>query len=153
VILAASPIESARLCLMSDPGGPGLGNSSGYVGRNVMFHHQTVGVGIYPQDLHGERGKAVTTGIADFPGKPNEPDHRLGGIVEFGTNSKKTSDAVQYMNLGFRGAKLKSFLRSSPFGRHISVLIMQGEDAPQLANRVDLDPAVKDINGLPVPRI
>ena len=153
VILAASPVESARLCLLSNPGGPGLGNSSGMVGRNLMYHHQTVGVGIYPQDLHGERGKSVTTGIADFRGKPNDPDHPLGGIVEFGTNSEKISDAVQYMNLGFRGATLKSYLRSSPFGRHISVLIMQGEDAPQLTNRVDLDPAVKDINGLPVPRI
>ena len=153
VVLAASPIESARLCLLSDPGGAGLGNSSGYVGRNLMFHHQTIGVGIYQQDLHGERGKSVSTGIADFRGKPNDAAHPLGGIVEFGTNSEKISDAVQYMDLGFRGATLKSYLRSSPFGRHIAVLIMQGEDAPQLTNRIDLDPVVKDINGLPVPRI
>jgi len=153
VILAASPIESARLCLLSDPGGPGLGNSSGMVGRNLMFHHQTIGVGIYKQDLHGERGKSVSTGFSDFRGRPNDPEHPLGGIVEFGTNSEKIADAAQYMNLGFRGATLKSYLRSSPFGRHIAVLIMQGEDAPQLTNRVDLDPAVKDINGLPVPRI
>ena len=33
------------------------------------------------------------------------------------------------------------------------MLIMQGEDAPQWQNRVDLDPALKDVNGLPVPRI
>ncbi|MCA9773294.1 MAG: GMC family oxidoreductase, partial [Myxococcales bacterium] len=33
VILAASAVESARLCLLSDLGGPGLGNSSGQVGR------------------------------------------------------------------------------------------------------------------------
>jgi choline dehydrogenase-like flavoprotein len=153
VLLAASPIESARLLLLSDLDGPGLGNSSGYVGRNVMFHHQTLGVGIYPQDLHGERGKSVSTGFSDFRGVPNDPSRPLGGIVEFGTNSEKISDAVQYMTLGFRGATLKSYLRSSPFGRHIAVLIMQGEDAPQLTNRMDLDPAVKDINGLPVPRV
>lgn len=30
---------------------------------------------------------------------------------------------------------------------------MVGEDAPQLTNRVDLDPAVKDFDGIPVPRI
>jgi len=153
VLLAASSIESARLLLLSDPGGPGLGNSSGLVGRNLMFHHQTIGVGIYREDMHGERGKSVTTGFSDFRGVPNDPQRPLGGIVEFGTNSEKIADAVQYMNLGFRGATLKSYLRSSPFGRHVSVLIMQGEDAPQQTNRVDLDPAVKDINGLPVPRI
>ena len=133
MLLAASPIESARLLLLSDLGGPGLGNSSGLVGRNVMFHHQTLGVGIYRQDLHGERGKSVTTGFSDFRGVPNDPQRPLGGIVEFGTNSEKIADVKQYMDLGFTGATLKSYMRSSPFGRHISVLIMQGEDAPQLA--------------------
>ena len=72
-VLAASPIESARLCLLSDPGGAGLGNSSGMVGRNLMFHLQTIGVGIFQQRLHGERGRSVTTGISDFRGVPNDP--------------------------------------------------------------------------------
>jgi choline dehydrogenase-like flavoprotein len=30
---------------------------------------------------------------------------------------------------------------------------MLGEDLPQLANRVDLDPSVRDVYGLPVPRV
>ncbi len=153
VFLAASPIESARLCFLSDPGGPGLGNSSGLLGRHLMFHHQTIGVGIYPMNLHGERGKSVTAGFSDFRGVPGDPNRPLGGIVEFGTNSEKITDAIQYADLGFRGEALKSFLRSSPLGGHIAVLIMQGEDAPQATNRIDLDPAVRDINGLPVPRI
>jgi choline dehydrogenase-like flavoprotein len=33
------------------------------------------------------------------------------------------------------------------------VLLMQAEDAPQFTNRVDLDPEVRDLDGLPVPRI
>ena len=40
-VLAASPIEDARLLLLSDPAGSGVGNSSGQVGRNLMFHFQT----------------------------------------------------------------------------------------------------------------
>ncbi|HZR83802.1 MAG TPA: GMC family oxidoreductase [Candidatus Binatia bacterium] len=154
VLLAASPVESTRLCLLSDPGGPGLGNSSGALGRHLMFHYQTIGVGLYPQDFHGERGRSVTGGIADFRGVPNDPNRPLGGIIEFGTNSEKIVDAETYMlDLAQRGAPLKSFLRSSPFGAHIAVLIMQGEDAPQPTNRVDLDPRVRDIDGRPVPRI
>ena len=153
IFLAASPIESARLCLLSDPGGPGLGNSSGQLGRNLMFHHQTISPGVYPINFHGERGKSVSAGFSDWRGVPNDPDRPLGGIVEFGTNSEKIADAIQYAELGFRGEELKSFLRSSPFGSHIAVLIMQGEDAPQSTNRIDLDPEVRDINGLPVPRI
>ena len=154
VILAASPIESARLCFLSDPDGPGLGNSSGLVGRNLMFHHQTIGVGIYPQRFHGERGRAVTTGIADWRGVPNDPERPLGGVIEFGSNSEKIADALVYMlTLGIRGSDLKAFLRSSPFGAHLAALSMQGEDAPQPTNRVDLDPEVRDVNGIPVPRI
>src|SRR5207302_85487 len=32
-------------------------------------------------------------------------------------------------------------------------MTLQAEDAPQTKNRVDLDPAVRDLDGLPVPRI
>jgi choline dehydrogenase-like flavoprotein len=153
ILLAASPIESARLCLLSDPSGPGLGNSSGAVGRNIMFHHQTISLGVYPQRFHGERGKSVSTGISDFRGVPNDPDHPLGGIVEFGVNSERISDMLTYASLSVRGPRLKEFLRGTPFGGRAAVLIMQGEDAPQWKNRVDLDPRLKDVNGIPVPRI
>ncbi|MBM4266013.1 MAG: GMC family oxidoreductase [Deltaproteobacteria bacterium] len=153
-ILAASAIESARLCLMSDPGGPGLGNSSGQLGRNLMFHHQTICVGIYQQDFHGERGRSVTGGFTDFRGVPNDPARPLGGIVEFGANSEKITDSLIYLlDFSFSGTQLKAFLHDSPLGSRLGALIMQGEDAPQSTNRVDLDPAVRDINGLPVPRI
>ena len=109
VVLAASPIESARLCLLSDPDGPGLGNSSGMVGRNLMFHYQTIALGIFPQSLHGERGRAVTTGISDFRGVPGDPERPLGGIVEFGTSSRKISDEVKpaMLSMGLRGPLLK----------------------------------------------
>jgi gluconate 2-dehydrogenase alpha chain len=154
VLLAASGIESARLCLLSDPGGPGLGNSSGQLGRNLMFHFQTLAVGIYRQSLHGERGKSVSAGFSDFRGVPGDPDRPLGGIVEFGTNSEKIAEAKNYLiDTGQRGPALKRFLRSSPFGAHIAVMTMQGEDAPQPTNRIDLDPDLRDVDGLPVPRV
>ena len=43
-VLAAGGIENARLLLLSgEPGGPGLGNGSGLVGRNFMVHLNTPG--------------------------------------------------------------------------------------------------------------
>ena len=33
------------------------------------------------------------------------------------------------------------------------IMLMQGEDAPQITNSVDLDPKIKDLNGRPAPRI
>jgi choline dehydrogenase-like flavoprotein len=52
-----------------------------------------------------------------------------------------------------RGPLLKHWLRESPIGARLGGLILQGEDAPQPANRVDLDPELRDIHGLPAARI
>ncbi|MFN8644483.1 MAG: GMC family oxidoreductase [Candidatus Binatia bacterium] len=165
VVLAASAMESARLALLSDlplSEGPAF-----HLGRHMLFHRQTLGVGIFKQRLHGERGQSVTNGISDFRGV-NEggtalhPDGRpLGGIVEFGTSSepigsgKSATDSLDVAaNIPAAGdVRLKQLLVESPFHAHIAVLIMQAEDAPQATNRVDLDPSVRDVFGLPVVRL
>jgi gluconate 2-dehydrogenase alpha chain len=175
-VLAASAIESARLCLLSPtPGGGTLGNSSGQVGQNLMFHLQTNVNGFFPQRIHGQRGRAVTHGISDFRGvMPGGDDLRiitdndgrhvvLGGICEFSASQGKpiTEDgavyAVRLPELGgFRarsGLRLKNAVRDQALGQHLGGLIMQAEDAPQRTNQVDLDPRVKDVHGLPVPRV
>jgi choline dehydrogenase-like flavoprotein len=156
-ILAASPIEDARLLLLSDPQGTGVGNSSGQVGRNLMFHFQTSAVGIFDERVHGHRGRTVTHGIADFRGVPNDPNHPLGGIIELSGSGFPISEAGYYqqgMTLfgGFNGTFFKKLMRQSPVRDRIVAMSMQAEDAPQPTNRVDLDPAVRDLDGLPVPR-
>jgi len=154
VILAASPIEDARLCFLSDPGGDGLGNSSGLVGRHLMFHVQTIAVGIFQQRIHGHRGRAVTHGMSDFRGVAGDTDRPLGGIIEFGAASELIFEAKTYaLSLFRRGAQFKEMLRQSPLRDRLMGLTMQAEDAPQLSNRVDLDPQVRDVYGLPVARI
>ena len=154
VILAASPIEDARLCLLSDPSGIGIGNLSGLVGRNLMFHYQVLAAGIFPQRLHGHRGRSVTHGMTDFRGVPGDPARPLGGIIEFGAANEAIFEAKTYaLLLNQRGPALKRLMRESPLRDHLMALTMQCEDAPQLTNRVDLDPEVRDLYGLPVPRI
>jgi choline dehydrogenase-like flavoprotein len=59
-VLAASAIESARLCLLS-------GFSNPLIGANLMFHRQTTAIGIFAQQLHGHRGRTASylpTGFA-----------------------------------------------------------------------------------------
>ncbi len=164
VILAASAIESARLCLLSDPDRAGIGNSSGHLGRHMLFHLQTIGVGIFKQRLHGERGRSVTHAMSDFRGIREggaalHPDWPLGGIVEFGTSSEPIVSARESLRpeaVAFAravGLSFKQLLVESPFHAHLAVMTMQGEDAPQPANRIDLDPDVRDVFGLPVPRL
>lgn len=162
-ILAASAMESARLVQLSD-----LALSPGpafHLGRHMLFHFQTNGVGIFKQRIHGERGQSVTNGISDFRGV-NEggtalhPDGRpLGGIVEFGTSSEPIGtgkSSLQSLDVGASlrsPIRLKDLLVESPFHAHIAVMIVQAEDAPQPGNRVDLDPTVRDVFGLPVVRL
>ena len=158
-VLAASPIEDVRLLLLSDPGGNGLGNSSGQVGQNLMFHFQTGVVGIFASRVHGHRGKTVTHGFADFRGKPNDPNHPLGGIVELSGSEFLLDEANYYRQIMVAlgqvsgGSLLKTLMRQSPGRDRLIAMALQAEDAPQVTNKVDLDPAVVDVDGLPVPRI
>jgi gluconate 2-dehydrogenase alpha chain len=161
-VLAASPIESVRLCFLSDPDGAGLGNSRGHLGRHLMFHYQPTVAGFFRQRLHGERGRAITNGMSDFRGVAEggealRPDQPLGGVIEFGTSSEPMLSAVEGLQAlplaQTLGLSLKDLLVESPFQAHIGVLSMMGEDAPQPTNRVDLDPTLRDVYGLPVPRI
>jgi gluconate 2-dehydrogenase alpha chain len=162
-ILAASAMESVRLALLSD-----LALSDGprfHLGRHMLFHYQTNGVGIFKQRIHGERGASVTNGMADFRGVTEggtglATDGRpLAGIVEFGTSSEPISagkSALQALDVAASiGSKigLKDILVESPFHAHIAVMIVQAEDAPQPTNRVDLDPTVRDVFGLPAVRL
>ena len=156
-VLAASPIEDARLLFLSDP--QGVGNSSGQVGRNLTFHFQTNAIGIFDERLHGHRGRTVTHGILDFRGVPKDPLRPLGGILEI-SGSEPVNDEASYiariMKLvltTFDGKLYKNLLRQSPLRDRIIALALQAEDAPQATNRVDLDPAVRDFDGLPVARV
>ena len=158
--LCASAIEDARLCWMSGSASSPIGNSSGAVGSNLMFHYQTVCVGVFEERIHSYRGRSVTHGIADFRGTPGSAANPLGGIMELTgftdgplTNAELMLEALQLYPEPFDGARLKALIRQAPFGDRTAALTMQAEDAPQLTNKVDLDPAYKDIDGLPVARI
>lgn len=173
-VLAASPIESARLCLLSPtPRNETLGNGSGQVGRNLLFHAQTFLNGFLPERVHGQRGRAITHGLSDFRGVlpggqtvrvfggTGAPTVALGGIVEFAASQglalQDDANVMAFQLPAASGRRygqgLKNALRDLPISQHLVTLLMQAEDTPRLANRVDLDPTVKDVFGLPVPRI
>jgi choline dehydrogenase-like flavoprotein len=52
----------------------------------------------------------------------------------------------------WNGAMYKKLLRQSPGRDRVMILVIQAEDAPQTTNVVDLDPAIVDLDGLPVAR-
>jgi choline dehydrogenase-like flavoprotein len=115
----------------------------------------------------------VSHGISDFRGfEPGGEEIRvveqdgvkqvqLGGIIEFG-GSQGLPIGEDGMVMAFSlpkglvprfGQAFKNALRDGALTQHLLALVMQGEDAPQLGNRVDLDPTVRDVHGVPAPRV
>jgi choline dehydrogenase-like flavoprotein len=163
VILAPSAIETARLGLLSATSDHpnGLGNRSGQLGRNLMFHFFTIAGGLFPESVHGWRGPNSTFTIDDFVGpdfgaaaKAAGLPYLKGGICETGGTLLLFDEAGLYSAApNSWGLPFKQLMRQSPLRVHIAGLSMVGEDMPQEANRVDLDPSVKDVYGFPVPRV
>lgn len=161
VVLAASAVESARIALLSagakHPNG--LGNRTGRVGRTLCFHVSTFATAVMPQRLHAYRGRAASHFLLEpcmprrewsFTGLP----WFRGGVVEIGGSPYLIDEATVYDEIPFlRRDRHKDLMRSSPLRDRLIGVQMLGEDLPQLANRVDLDPDVKDVYGLPVARV
>jgi len=150
VVLAAGAMETPRLLLLS-------GFEHEQIGRNLMFHFQTFVLGQMPQRVHGHRGRSVTHLHDDhiIPDAASMAAARAaglpwfkGGMVEHAAASHPIMEAKHYP----WGPSHKEAMRDSPMRDHLLGFCMQGEDLPQATNRVDLDPTVRDIHGIPVAR-
>ena len=165
VIVAASAVETARLLLLSATGHAahraGLGNRSGQLGANLMFHFFTLAVASFASNLHAWRGPASTFTLDDLVGPHFGPEAQAagvpylkGGVCEVGLGVLLLEEAQLYASLqGLVGVPHKDAMRGSAFREHLTRLHMVGEDMPQVDNRVDLDPEIRDVYGFPVPRI
>ena len=169
VVLANSPVEATRLSLLSGIGRarpdeakitspqPMATEPSGLLGRNLMYHLQSFVIGIFNRNIHSFRGRTSTHTLDAFVGtgpSPREFNAEVprGGIVEIGGNINPVGEASQLAAFAY-GDVHKSYMRIGPFRGHISAFTLQGEDMPQLANYVDIDPELVDVFGQPVPRI
>jgi gluconate 2-dehydrogenase alpha chain len=166
VVVAGSAIETNRLAKLS-----GFPDPHDLIGRGLMFHWFTDGFGFFlTQRTHGHRGRSTTHGLEEFA-DPDFPGARAaaaaaglpylrGGILEMGGTPLPIDEAQLYRTFlpalsptrPF-GSTFKQLMRASLFRDRLAGIQMIGEDLPQRTNRVDLDPTVKDVRGVPVPRI
>ena len=166
VVMAMNAIETPRLALLS-----ALPDPHGVIGRYVMFHWFTDGTGIFfSERLHAHRGRGLTHDLDDFA-DPDFPGARAaakaaglpyfrGGTLEMGGSQLPLDEAANYQQIlsvvapekPF-GTAFKQLMRDSLLRDRLAGITLVGEDLPYAANRVDLDPQIRDWRGVPVPRI
>jgi choline dehydrogenase-like flavoprotein len=161
IIVSCGAVQTARLLLLSGPAA-GLGNSSGQVGANAMFHMFGLSVRVtldarFQGLLHGELGPTgnTTTFATYFMKVPDSDTWLKGGHLTSAAKKNPLEDAV--------GALLRSKNQNPQIGigllnemqannRKLEVRLT-ADDLPTSENRVSLDPNYVDEYGIPVARI
>lgn len=162
IVVAASPINTARLLLLSrsDAHPDGLGNRSDQVGRNMMFHNFTLAAAIYPNDVQPLRAQSTTLEIDDLVGPFTGPEaaaaglpYIKGGLIQVGSGGPLMMGAMMFAGFVDFGVQHKQIMKLGPLHARVAGSQLVHEDLPQADNRIDLDPDVRDFLGEPAARI
>ncbi len=154
VLVCANGAETPRLLLNSATAGhaDGLANSSGLVGRNVMFNYNTVGVGMFAEEINGWKGAIVSRIVSDMTVMPKELGIFGGGGFDFRSSMTPMSAATQTMpGMPRWGSEWKKNLKRML--SNTTLAIGHTSQLPVATNRFDLDPTLKDAWGVPVLRL
>ncbi|MGH7154096.1 MAG: GMC family oxidoreductase, partial [Acetobacteraceae bacterium] len=155
VIVACNGIGTPRLLLHSASGRfpNGLANSSGLVGRNLMFHPWCNVIGYADEPLDGHRGNPLCLWSHEFYETDPARDFVRGFMLSFNRGAGVGEEAVHLENMGFLpwGEAHHDTFRGL-VGHRMQIGVCS-EDLPEEHNRVTLDPVLKDAHGIPAPRI
>jgi len=151
-VLAANPIETARLMLAS-----GLPSSSDMMGRNLMDHAYLLAWGLMPQVAGAMRGTQSTSGIEDLRAgsfRRNQAAFRVD-IHNDGWGWATGSPYTDVIDLVDRENKFSADLRRGLVDRISRQILLAYmiELLPERSNRVTVDPAYTDQLGIPRPVI
>ncbi len=157
VIVSANGLETPRLLLMSEsPRFPqGLANSSGLVGKNLMFNHHSSVNATFEHQLNEYKGIQCTRISHDF----YETDPRRGFYGGGGLDGRPLFLAMPIFysqlfppsDMPRWGQDFKEYLADS-FTRSMTVVGATTSLAME-SNNVTLDPTVRDRYGLPAARM
>jgi len=155
VILAANGAETARLLLLSKSSlfPEGLANSSGYVGRNLMFNSAGIATAQYEHPLNEYKSQIVTRVVHDF----YELDPSVGFCGGGGMDMRFDQLPLSYALWGLRpevptwGAEYKAEIQEN-FTR-TAYVFCHATSLPVATNSISLDPETKDDWGLPAARV
>jgi choline dehydrogenase-like flavoprotein len=155
VVLCANGAETPKLLLMSKSNlfPDGLANSSGYVGKHIMFNGLAPAGGLFEHEINGYKGVAVSRVIHDF----YELDPNLGISGGGGIDFRFDFYPISFALLGLPtdapkwGREYKQMLKDY-YTRSLYAL-GHTTSLPVESNSISLDPVVKDDWGLPAIRV
>ena len=155
VVLAANGVETPRLLLngASSQFPDGLANSSGMVGKNLMFNGGAITFGEYEHQLNEHKSAEVTRIVHDF--YESDPkrgfyggggiDARGGGQLPIGA-SFNVPDGMRDWGADYKRWYAHAYTRTMMVYGHSTSLAVE-------SNNVTLDPALKDQYGRAAARI
>jgi choline dehydrogenase-like flavoprotein len=155
VIVACNGIGTPRMLLnsKSQQHPDGLANSSGLVGKNLMFHPYAWTQGIFDEPTDGHVGPFKAIRSQEFYETDSSRDFVRGYTLEI----QRGMAPVRMAQTGMRMGRI-------PWGEghhdayrrmqgHVTGMVAVCEDLPEEHNRVTLDPTLTDSNGIPAPKI
>jgi choline dehydrogenase-like flavoprotein len=155
VVVCGSATETPRLLLNSKSKffPAGIGNERDQVGRNIDNDGGIFVYGLFDKEVTDQVGPGVCFGVDEFQFRA-EGAGRLGGILSnYHTRPPlgfvrriRVPDEVKPYGQGLKDFYRTYFLKSIWIYATCHTL-------PRAANRVDVDPAVRDHRGVPVSRI
>jgi choline dehydrogenase-like flavoprotein len=155
LILCANGAETPRLLLLSKSARfqHGLANSSGKVGKYLMFNGHASVRGVFEQPLNEFKSVAVSRVIHDF----YDSDPKRGYYGGGGIDTRFVNYPINFALRGLPpdspawGAEYKALLREH-FTRSLNAL-GHTTSLPVESNNITLDPVVRDEWGLPAVRV
>ncbi len=155
VIMACNGVGTPRLLLNSVSGRfpNGLANSSGLVGKNLMFHPYAQVFGYVEEPLDSNRGPPLCLWSKEFYETDLSRGFVRGYAFQFGRGIGPVTEAIISEadgRLPWGAEHHRAFQRL--VGRRIGLSAIC-EDLPEEHNRVTLDPVLKDGHGIPAPKV
>ena len=156
VVVSANGAETPRLLLMSATNGfpNGLANSSGMVGKHLMFNANGGATGIFEHPLNEWKSVQVSRVLWDFydvdPARGfyggGGLDGRFGAVSPISFAFGAVAPTAPQWGSSFARALHNNFTRRMDIFTH-------GTSLPVPTNAIDLDPKLKDAWGLPALRV
>ncbi len=157
VVLCANGAETPRLLLSSESSQfpDGLANSSGFVGRNLMFNGYTSVMGMFPEEVNGYKSIPATRVVHDFYELDPELGFYGGGGIDARHPSRGTPMGFALMSGEMFGGPSwgSEYKRNLAYQfSHVAAFDGHTTSLPQDSNNITLDDNVQDKWGRPAIR-